>query len=85
MAGVTVAEPESTFRVLVLTDGVILTLEAPVTTQAKLLDWPGTIVAGWAEKELMVGRETAAPPPPPPPPPEAGVTVTVVCAVVVPR
>ena len=87
LVGVTVAVPESGFRLLVLTAGAIAIVEAPVTLQDKLLDWPARMLAGDARKEPMLGAAMTDPPPPPPPPPLGGtgtVTVTVVWAVVVP-
>jgi hypothetical protein len=84
VAGVTAFVPDWGFKVLVLTDGVMLIVDAPVTIQDRALDWPARMVAGEAEKELIVGRLMVVPPPPPPPPLGGAVTVTVVWAVVVP-
>ena len=74
--GVTVAVPESGFKLLVLTDGVMLTLEAPVKLQDIMLDWPARMLAGETRKEPIVGGVMTEPPPPPPP--ERAVTATVV-------
>src|ERR1035441_2602732 len=58
--------PESGFRLLVLTAGAIAIMEAPVTLQDKLLDWPARMLAGDARKEPMLGAAMTDPPPPPP-------------------
>ena len=82
LVGVTVAVPESGFRLLVLTAGVMLIVDAPVRLQVKVLDCPENMLAGEAKKNRMLGAEMT--PPPPPPPLGGAVTVTVVWAVVVP-
>jgi hypothetical protein len=65
--GVTLNVPVSAFKLLVFTFGVMRILEAPVRIHDRVLDWPGRILAGEAEKDAIVGRVMLAPPPPPPP------------------
>ena len=65
--GVTVAVPDSEFKLLVLIFGAMLIQEALVRLQDKVLDWPARMPAGEAEKKLIVGGVMTKPPPPPPP------------------
>ncbi len=83
LAGVTASVPESVFRLLVPTSGEMLTLDAPVRLQDKVLDWPAEMLVGEAEKEMIAGGLITALPPPLP---LGGgeVTVTMARAVVVP-
>jgi hypothetical protein len=71
-AGLTAREDPLT----VPTPGARLRVVAPVTLQARVLDWPAVTVGGVAVKALMAGGLAGGvvdPPPPPPPPPQARV------------
>jgi hypothetical protein len=79
LAGVTCAVPESGFRVPAPGSGAMLTRDAPVTLQDRVLDWPAVTPAGEAVNELTAGGVIRGPPPPPSA--EGADTVTVAVAV----